>query len=416
MTEYKRHLPMKSMTNILLFTTLLIHFPLLCVVRPYQAIAIVPVADLIGESAQKLVGQKNIFTCYNELPLSSQNSSARSRLHQALFHEIVMIVAETKNEVQIALPNIFFQTNSQQKKNNTYWALKKNFIALETLKKRGVNLALLPSPIHYDTANTVKNQPIITLIMPFFDTTSKRTFSVGTRFTMKDQHAKSFEVYALNADASALSSITIPKEYAIRTSSNTSHEEQIKTFLKLLKLWAHHHKGFIPYVWGGCSFTHACTEESFMKSSSGISGLSWYHANKYSKAPKTGFDCTGLLSRAAQAAGLPYYFKNSTTILKNLKELSLHDHMQDGDIIWIPGHVMVISDVKKNLIIEARSYDHGWGRIHEAPIAHIFKNTPTLHALLKLCTAQKPLERINKEGKIVQQITQCKLLSLRTIW
>lgn len=383
---------------------------------PYQAVTIVPVADLLGDAAQNMSSQtKNISTCYNQLPLCSQKAPQCSRLHQLLFNEIVTVIEKKNEEIRIEIPNLYFETSGNTKKNNTYWALKKNFISLETLKKNNIELSQLPLQIKYDETKIIKHQspPTVTLLLPYYDEHFHRTFSAGTRFVVKTTNTTNVSVYALNHDASKITMLVIPKKIVLAQTKNQTQEQQIEIFLKVLKVWAHPKQGFIPYVWGGCSYTQACLQEAFTKTSSSNN----YHRENYCKNQvKTGFDCTGLLARAAQAAGMPYYFKNSTTILQHLKELTLKDHPENGDIIWLPGHIMIISDAKNNLVIEARSYDHGWGKIHEAPIYAIFKNTPTLKSLLELCINKKRLERINRNGIVAQEITQCKILSVKSIW
>ncbi len=408
---------MKSITRRLLLTALIgASLPSLYCLTPYQAITIVPVADLLGDAAQNITSQKNISPCYNQLPLCSQKAPACSRLHQLLFNEIVTVIEEKNDEVRIIVPNLFFETAGTTKKNSTYWALKKNFVSLEILKKNNIHAAMLPQPIQYDDTKIVKIQPrmTLTLLLPHHDEQTNHTFSVGTRFVIKNNNVTNVSVYVLNADASKITTMLIPKKITLVENKNQTQEERIKTFLTLIKVWAHPKQGFIPYVWGGCSYTHTCLHDAFTKKPS---SLNTYHRENYCKGvTKTGFDCTGLLARAAQAAGMPYYFKNSTTILHHLKELTPKDSPESGDIIWLPGHIMIISDAKKNLVIEARSYDHGWGKIHEAHIRAIFKNANTLKELLEMCSANTPLERIDRDGLVAQKILQCKILSLRSIW
>ena len=102
--------------------------------------------------------------------------------------------------------------------------------------------------------------------------------------------------------------------------------------------------------------------------------------------------------------------------MHNLKPLASHEHLQTGDIIWFSGHIMIISNAEKNIIIEARGYDHGWGKIHEAPLQVIFKNIVSTTDLEQAFRNQTPLERLHKDGTTAQTITNFKLLKLKTIW
>lgn len=408
---------MRSMLTLLLLLPFLVYFSLWSVATPYLAITRVPVADLLGESAQKISSNKNVASCYHQLPLCIQKAPHCSRIHQLLFHEIVTVLEEKKDEVYISIPSVFFETQNDTKKNSAYWALKKNFIPISQLEKNGIDISLLPEPVAYNQTKKTRAQHVVTLIMPFFDHHSKRTLSAGTRFVVKGHDEHSFSGYALSPSGTELNVLQLPRNLVVATSDARTREQQITTFLAILHQWAHQHHGCIPYVWGGSSFTALDHDGDFIKKKvSGHSTELTFVRPHYSHIPKTGFDCTGLLTRAAQIAGLPYYFKNSTTILKHLQPVSSSGSVHNGDIIWIPGHIMVISDVNKNLIIEARSYEHGWGKIHEAPINHIFHNIHTLAQLLSKCSSNTPLKRLAKDGAIAQDIFQCKILSLRSLW
>ncbi len=74
--------------------------------------------------------------------------------------------------------------------------------------------------------------------------------------------------------------------------------------------------------------------------------VSVYERTECTQHPMSGFDCAGIISRAAQMCGIPYYFKNTYTLAHYLKSLSIDTHLQEGDLIWIPGHVMIVSDLK----------------------------------------------------------------------
>src|SRR3990167_1494271 len=93
---------------------------------------------------------------------------------------------------------------------------------------------------------------------------------------------------------------------------------------------------FIPYAWGGCSYTATCTDPHFqLKTTSVTKHLPqpqrrWFSYPTYNLKPATGFDCSGVILRAAQIAGLPYFYKNTVTILNNLKPLTATDELADG--------------------------------------------------------------------------------------
>ena len=137
----------------------------------------------------------------------------------------------------------------------------------------------------------------------------------------------------------------------------------------------------------------------------------WFSYPTYNLKPATGFDCSGVILRAAQIAGLPYFYKNTVTILNNLKPLTATDELADGDLIWLPAHIMVVSDVAQQLCIEARHYAHGYGKVHEIPIQKVFGNIPHYAALKQAHLNQTPIDRLDRQGQVRQQV-KIKLLKL----
>lgn len=110
--------------------------------------------------------------------------------------------------------------------------------------------------------------------------------------------------------------------------------------------------------------------------------------------------------RAAQTCGLPYFFQNTTTLALNLKKLdpNSNETIEIGDLIWFKGHVMIISDIKNNKIIESVGYGSGWGKVHEIELNKIFYGIDTINDLLKYYQQQKTLKRINKYKEISLKI------------
>src|SRR5690606_17679975 len=111
--------------------------------------------------------------------------------------------------------------------------------------------------------------------------------------------------------------------------------------------------------------------------SSHNSDSSLYHYDKDTSATKSGFDCSGVIARATQICGIPYFCKNTATIPHCLKPLQKEQELHNGDLILIRGHVMIVFDVAKNLLIEARGYTHGYGKLQEIPINQVFEGIQT---------------------------------------
>ncbi len=114
---------------------------------------------------------------------------------------------------------------------------------------------------------------------------------------------------------------------------------------------------------------------------------------------QSGFDCSGLILRAAQLAGITYWCKNTTTIGLTFKDIPQQESLEEGDLILIKGHVMIISDIKRNLFIDAASYASGFGCLHEASLSDMFVEVATYDELRKYAYANQPLSRKHANGE-----------------
>jgi hypothetical protein len=377
----------------------------------YQAVTIVPVADLVGSA---LANTRD----YATLPLCGGKPKAFStckRLHQLLFNEIIEVTLELNGQVEVTLPHLFFvPSDDTTHKMSTYWTLKKNIIPLKDSQLK----ALVPQPISY--VQTLAQQPLvpqantITLIAPYSAPECDCTFSAGTRFivTATNPENKTVTVELIHPKTHTPTQIAIPYNYCLTPAA--TREQQRKNFVKLVRLWAHG-SGAIPYVWGGCSYIFSAPNFAFKEITTGTN-QSHYVLEPRSPSPHTGFDCAGLVARAAQAAGLPYFFKNTTTLATYLRPITEETPVQDGDLIWIPGHVMIVSDREKNTLIEARDYSSGWGCVQERPLKEVFKNIVSYNDLETRYHNKKALQRIDNSGVITNTYTTFKLLSLNSIW
>ncbi|MGB8467770.1 MAG: hypothetical protein WCE21_02105 [Candidatus Babeliales bacterium] len=383
---------------------------------PYEAVAIVPVADLLGQSMATITPQ--VTQGYEQLALCPHKGTfSCPRIHQLLFHEQVTVLEESGTEVCIRIPNLFFTTAQTQQPQTTFWTHKKNILPLDALHDaRGK----IPLPVRYDEKG-ITNTTIVTLASPFYDTQTGITFSAGTRFVpvkQKFTHEKEWLVYVVDPVHKKIIPIRLPRNHCVALMQKETPAQRQALFVKILKRWTHHKKnGFIPYVWGGCSFLTTCKNSRFRTQATTLlepTGTAYTYPD--CKPPCTGFDCAGLVSRAAQLAGIPYFYKNTRTLAQFLKEIGPNQSAQAGDLIWFPGHVMVISDVQANAIIEARHYSHGYGKVHEIPIGKVFNNINTITDLKRARAHKKKLQRMDSKGMVVQSIPHFKLLRMSSVW
>ena len=382
---------------------------------------IVPVADLVGAPIQTFDLGKTIKESYAKInicggpPTPTQGSP---RIHQLLLHERVDIVSENGDEVCIIIPHIFFITHSLHKPQAMYWTLKKNLLSLKKLDE-AAREKIPVSPTYKAPKNITQAQNTVVIFKPFYDPVTEQTLSAGTRFIIDT--SKTFENYfsvnVFDRKTTSFKSTLIPKKIAIQVQKQ-SIQNSIDCFVKILQQWAHCINGPIPYVWGGCSFSHCCNHEFIERKKKLTTGtqISVFERTGCTENPLTGLDCAGLITRAAHICGIPYYFKNTYTLAHYLKSLSIDQHLKEGDLIWIPGHVMIVSDIPNNKIIEARGYSSNYGIVHEITLDQMFKDINTYDELIKAYRHQITLTRLNKDGDEVEEIKKYKILKLSSAW
>lgn len=387
--------------------------------QEYKALVVVPVADLVGQPFGHAHNEKS----YNSIPLCGKKGSfACPRINQLLFHEIVTVIGHQHDEVHIKIPHMFFETANSSNKLDTYWTLKKNVIPLTKLENAGIDLTKIPEPISYNPSiQRHLDQTIAVLTQPYHDPLSRINFSAGTRFVVdKTQRSPHFiMVWAYNPRKYTMHKIGLPITHVNVLNPRSTQDEQRSLMVKTARQWARTKKGFIPYVWGGSSFSSLCTDQLISEQHGRDifnAPITFYTRAFYSSGPLCGFDCTGLIIRAAQAAGIPYFYKNTTTLEKYLKPITNVNDLKIGDIIWFPGHVMIVSDLKNNMLIEAGGYNYGHGKTHEISLKKMFKNINTYYDLIKAYNDKKPLERLNTKGEVGGTYKNFKILSLESVW
>jgi len=389
-----------------------------------KAVICVPIADLIGQSLHSLHALRDTYNSYNlyqQLPVCGEKNAHIScpRLHQLIYNDVVEIIKREHDEVCIQIPNLYYLTASD-KPQTTYWTHRDNIRSFDDLTSYAINIDHIPQPINFtQPATLLPNNHTVTLTQPHYDAATKQTFSIGTRFikaSLSNRHIKNkISVYAIDYKKNKECIIFIPHTKCINSALLTTPEQQIAQFVSLLKLWAHQENGCIPYVWGGTSFT-STMNTPFQEKTHNTNNSSWYEFDNDVTIPKNGFDCSGVIARAAQICGMPYFFKNTTTISKMLTELQTDDCLQNGDIILIKGHVMVVSNVAQNKLIEARSYAHGYGKLHEIKLHKVFDE---MYDYQELCNAffnKKTLKRKDVNGKIRDTFKDWKILTIRSIY
>ena len=343
----------------------------------------VPVADLIGAPINSFFkkNELSIKELYATLDYDKKPLQSCPRIAQLLYNDPVKIIEYRGDEVKIVTPQWNYSVKNKLCKH--YW-LQASLITPLTQKRCHYH----PNNIPYKTTK----QTIIVLTKPWHHKKTGQWFVPGTRFVLahkKKSNKNYFKVFY--TDPSHTHIVTIPTSHA-REEELLQPTTARKLFIVLLTSWAHHLNKPIPYALGGSSYQ----------------GLN----NPNTASPLLGFDCGKLITRAAQICGIPLYAGNSITLHNSLQQLTKNDVLKDGDIIYFPGHVIIISNVKKGLLLEARGYGSGYGIVHEIPFSEQFKDIKTTEDLMHAYLTKKKIIRLDKQGKKTEIIDKIILLKL----
>ena len=282
-------------------------------------VIICPVADLFGQADRA--------EHFAHMPMPVAGSAEQCpRMHQLLFNQTVELLQETEHAYHIRIPHLYFITAQNTLPHDTYWIHKKCVMPLHALPRHIDPKKLFPPVIDYHKKDRPTTTPIITLKQPWYSKTFGFTFSAGTRFIARTLHKNGYAGIAAWHPHKGLVHLRIPAAYCIPHAQDK--QTALCNYNRLLKSHAHE-QGFIPYVWGGCSFTYLHPADTlFCMASDGAT----YTLRGDRHVVKHGFDCAGLIAHAAQVAGMPYYFKNTATLAACLKPVAAYHDLIEGDL------------------------------------------------------------------------------------
>jgi hypothetical protein len=386
-----------------------------------QAVVISPIANLSLRPLQRTYKEKDIASVYDALAIASVGEiSLCRRVHQLLFNETVTVVKEQEQEVLIEISSLYpaISCNNPHVSTKSYWIPKKHlkFLTAEDFKNSHF-------PKSIDTKNPydeTTHRQTVALLLPIYDPVTQKTYSAGTRFiyTKKQTSQNYWFVYVYDSNDNREKIITLPSSICIAPNILKTTEEKIKMFVELLKVWTYKDiKEKIPFVWGGCSIRDFCIPENFnitkFNATSAIQ-IKAYEREENS-IPYSGLDSSGLILRAAQICGIPYFCKNSTTCRKHLRPLKENEAVEKGDIIWLPRYICAISSVENNKVVCARGYDPGFGFVDESDLSDLFAQVSTYEQLLEYHTSEKPILVKRRDGS-TKQFGQVVILKLSSCW
>lgn len=347
------------------------------------------------------------------------------RTHQGLFNEVMNCIDQGCIEdegglktycVKVECSDIIYGFDKNSKALNTFWIDEKHIVPLEKLETAIAHT--IPHCVY-------AQEPTIILTYPW------QNFSVGTRFRHMPEHDTDGAYAIIRADyqAGAVVRDWIPHENGIREvkeDAQAMRELFVKNINNLVDRVAagetHNNvagraassmgqldlsgeRRVIPYVWGGSSFVHSYAGPDFYNEDG-----AWHRIGK--NDPYTGYDCSGFVRRMARGAGIDFPWKTTVAIERAKRALNDTDRLQHGDLIWMPGHVIIVSNIERNELIEARGYGHGYGCVHRITLDECFVGISTYEDLLKRYYDHETIERKNKEGVCLEAPKVFKLLKL----
>lgn len=370
------------------------------------ALVQVPVADLISHHVAHFKQDQAPENYYQNIALSpfrpGKDINSCPRQHQALFNELVDIIEEHKHEARVRIFNAYYLDLTTKQKTGSFWTLKKNLLLFDKLTP---NQTLIPKPLNYKFPQRLELD-VITLLDSWHCEQTNQTYSAGTRFKINQANQT---LYVYQPDQNNFKQVPIPSHLTLATQTRTPAELR-KLFIDLVQNWSFGlNENFIPYTWGGCSVIQRIPVHNFELIQN--NQLAYYAVPPFSSQTQTGLDCSGLVLRAAQAVGIPFFYKNTTTLAHELKPITLQDQLLPGDLIWISGHVIIIADPKTGLCIEARDYGHGYGKVQPIYLRELFKDITNFEQMKTAHLSGTPLNRIDRNGNIKGKY-QIKLLKL----
>lgn len=398
--------------RIISISLICILFSCICNANSYQAFCKTAVADIINTPFENESSSYNqIKNNYDNLPASWGPSKidllACPRLHQLLLHEIVTVLEETNYEAHVEITHLIAARDEQTLQPVQGWVLKENLCALED-----DYLPYLPQPIDWQSGAISDNKKIIALISPFIDQDNK-LYSAGTRFALNRKSDDLFYAITFDDQINNFKEIRIPQELCAYQPTIAEYDKRM-LFCTLIGVWSEIPDLKIPLVWGGASIGMVYNANDYYMSERIVDGqkLKVWERPFYGNAPLMGVDASNLVSRAAQLVGIPYFWINSFTASRMLDEVGLDEYPLEGDLIWMPGSLLIIKSVENNTLVTTMSYTAGYGTLIELPIDAVFKNINTLDDLLIARNAHEPLTVLNRDSSTARIVEEFKILKL----
>lgn len=352
----------------------------LCVIQLFaqEAVVVVPVADLI-DAGQALTIGKNNKKAPRQVLAYYEDGSKSPRVGQLLFNEVVTVLERHGELVRVFVPNQAYKAAKHPKLLQEFWTTAAALCPLTDVNRRTI---------------PTDEGAVVTLKEPFAVPKTSLTLSVGTRLRVHKDREHDVDVLLYNHRRRSTVVVTIPKRCLMHVyGSPRERAVELARFIA-------HTPGKTPYAWGGSSCVDLYEPLTYVMAPVGSKkGKAYVVEGQPIPAVYTGCDCSGFIMRVMQSAGIPFNAKNSLTMKEVLGTLSPDLLPQNGDIIYMPGHVVLITDVERGLVTEARTQDHGYGYIQEVHISELFEGVNSLYELHEQANTLQ--RRLNKQRECI---------------
>lgn len=320
------------------------------------------------------------------------------RDHQGLINEWVQIVETNGDAVKIKFSDLIYDfDNFSHKPLTTFWTYKKYLMNLEQLTTNNL-LSALPHPAH-------GAQPTIVLTYPW------NNFSVGTRFKHipENNTQDGFAIVRIDYAHSSIMHDIVPFECARIETKPENAQQARQVFVGIINTFLDRvaREGVVPFVWGGSSFLHPYSAQETAYLKAGV----WHRKGSENKI-YYGYDASQFVWRMAQIAGIYSPYKTTWTMEQSLHPLTINGQLENGDLIWAQGSIMIVSSIENNEVVIAHGYTSGYGCVHKLKLSKSFQGINTYADLVADYHAGKPLVLLGKDGQVIRTCETFKLLRL----
>ena len=349
-----------------------------------KAVVIKPVVDM----------SSSFPLCYN--PSASGGEEQCRRANQALYNETVNCIAVIADAVKIDYQIGIYGHDENGNNYSTMWIPQDGLALLKNIDP--ILLPMIPYIQKLD-------QPKLFLTTPWYN------FSVGSYFVRiptKDTDSH-YAIFLPNFIKNTFAIEYIPKDQALLYVDHRKEKDARSLFVALL------HKliecaaekledGVIPYVWGGSSFITSNKKDDFLYTAG-----AWHRP--CCEQIYAGYDCSGLIWRLAQCAGIPFPWKVSKMMAFHCRPINENETLEIGDIIWFEGHVMVVANIENNTLIEAAGYKSGYGKVQRIDLNKRFEGITSYTDLMHAYKSEHPVNLLAADGREIKKVV-IKLLKL----